>query len=593
MANQPAHTTPENPSAVASAEDEKRFQELRQILLGEEQQGLMHVREHVENPKLRAQDVSAVVVEALRLRREQGGGAAIREELAPSVEEALRISVRRDPTSLADALFPVMGPAIRKSISETIRAMLEGFNEAMDRSLSWQGIKWRIESLRTGRSFAEVVLLRSLEYRVEQVFLIHRKTSLLLQHVVAPAVATQDPDMVSSMLSAIQDFVRDSFQAAQGQTLDTVQIGELQVWVEQGPHASLATVLRGHPPQSFHLTVKEKLENIHQRFDTEFLEFEGNAAPFAALREDLMPLLETRYKQAFRRRPRPYFTYLVLLLIVLLAGWKYLDLREDWRWDQFVSTLRHQQGIQVLSFSKAGNHYRIEGLRDPLSREPTALLEESGLDPNRAIFVWGPYYALDDALVLERATQVLRPPEKVVLGVFQGTLRVTGASPRGGWGAKLRGVAPLIPGLREVDMREFDDADTLDFQKRAVENVLIFFEHGAADIPADQQAKVVEAAKIISALTQKAEELRFDVTVEVVGHTDTTGADEANAQLSQLRAVEVIRALAAQGISARYFRPRGVGPSEPIRKERADEDRRFNRRVSFRVVAPSAAIGIH
>ena len=37
--------------------------------------------------------------------------------------------------------------------------------------------------MRTGRSFAEVVMLRSLVYRVEQIFLIHRETSLSLLHV--------------------------------------------------------------------------------------------------------------------------------------------------------------------------------------------------------------------------------------------------------------------------------------------------------------------------------------------------------------------------------------------------------------------------
>ena len=43
-----------------------------------------------------------------------------------------------------------------------------------------QGLKWRVESIRTGRPFAEIVLMHSLLYRVEQVFLIHRETGLVL-----------------------------------------------------------------------------------------------------------------------------------------------------------------------------------------------------------------------------------------------------------------------------------------------------------------------------------------------------------------------------------------------------------------------------
>ena len=87
--------------------------------------------------------------------------------------------MRRDPHVLADALFPVMGPAIRKSITETLRGMLESFNEALDNSFSLRGLKWRVEAMRTGKPFAEIVLMHSLLYRVEQVFLIHRETGLV------------------------------------------------------------------------------------------------------------------------------------------------------------------------------------------------------------------------------------------------------------------------------------------------------------------------------------------------------------------------------------------------------------------------------
>ena len=50
-------------------------------------------------------------------------------------------------------------------------------------------------------------MLRSLVYRVEQLFLIHRKTSLSLLHVALDPAIAKDSDMVAGMLSAIQDFV--------------------------------------------------------------------------------------------------------------------------------------------------------------------------------------------------------------------------------------------------------------------------------------------------------------------------------------------------------------------------------------------------
>jgi len=151
--------------------------------------------------------------------KKKDGERALAKALSPTIQETLRESVRKDPHVLADALFPMMGPAIRKSITETLRAMLESFNAALEHSLSAQGIKWRIEAFRTGKSFGEIVLMHSLLYRVEQVFLIHRQTGLVLSHVVATSVSTQDPSMVAGMLSAIQQFVRDSFDSKNEETL--------------------------------------------------------------------------------------------------------------------------------------------------------------------------------------------------------------------------------------------------------------------------------------------------------------------------------------------------------------------------------------
>jgi hypothetical protein len=56
--------------------------------------------------------------------------------------------------------------------------MMQSFNQTIDHSLSFKGLAWRIEAWRTGRPFAEVVLLHTLRFRVEQLFLIHRDTGL-------------------------------------------------------------------------------------------------------------------------------------------------------------------------------------------------------------------------------------------------------------------------------------------------------------------------------------------------------------------------------------------------------------------------------
>ena len=125
-------------------DDAEALQQLRKLLIEPEQRDIAAIRERIENPEVRAEDVSAVLVEAIDQRNQQDA-AGMSRVIAPTVEHALRESVRKDPQVLADALFPVMGPAIRKSISEAVRSMLEGFNQAMEHSFSVLGLRWRIE----------------------------------------------------------------------------------------------------------------------------------------------------------------------------------------------------------------------------------------------------------------------------------------------------------------------------------------------------------------------------------------------------------------------------------------------------------------
>ena len=83
---------------------------------------------------------------------------ALVRALTPTVELAIRQSVRRDPQPLADAIFPVIGPAIRKAIATAIGGLIESMNQAAELAFSLQAVRWRIEAWRTGRSFGEVVI---------------------------------------------------------------------------------------------------------------------------------------------------------------------------------------------------------------------------------------------------------------------------------------------------------------------------------------------------------------------------------------------------------------------------------------------------
>jgi len=99
-----------------------------------------------------------------------------------SLEQAIETSIHKDPIRLANIISPVIGPSIRITVVDYFEKMMLAFNRAIENSFSIQGLKWRVESIRSGRPFSEVVLLHNLLFRVEDIFVIHQKTGILLIH---------------------------------------------------------------------------------------------------------------------------------------------------------------------------------------------------------------------------------------------------------------------------------------------------------------------------------------------------------------------------------------------------------------------------
>ena len=214
----------------ADARDEA-FATLRHILLAPEQQRIDALGERLDNLDIRADELARVLPKAIVRGTQQETG--IETAMEPILQNVLQTTVKRNPQSLVDALFPVMGPAIRKAVAASVRTMVESLNRMLEQSFTWQGIQWRIEAARTGKSIGEVVLAHSLVYSVRQVILIHKETGLLLQ-AVGIDEGEKDEDLLSAMLTAIQQFAKDSLDVGESEELESLEVGDLSVWIERG-----------------------------------------------------------------------------------------------------------------------------------------------------------------------------------------------------------------------------------------------------------------------------------------------------------------------------------------------------------------------
>jgi len=501
------------------------YARLRELLVGPEQARLEELQRRLDDRQLRTEDLSDVIAEAiaLRLRRDR----SLQRALNPLVEDAVRISVARDPSILANTLFPIIGAAVRKSVAHALRGLVESINQTLERSFSLESLKWRIEALRTGKSFGEIVLTHSLRYRVEQVFLIHRETGLLLQHAARAGQIVQDSDLVSGMLTAIQDFVRDSFTGAGGQEVETIELGEFNLWVQHGPAATLAAVVSGTPPPELRSLLERTLEQIHSDYAAPLSSFKGDTSTFTGAQSLLQGCLLGRGAPAAKNKRRGFFILAAVAVIALIAAGLFLVIRHQSRWDKLLLRLRSEPGIVLTSAEESWGRYHLSGLRDPLSTDPETLIRASGIDPARVTAHWEPYVSLHAKFSAERRFRS---------------------------------------------------------EKDALEQEVLRFPLNSAQLGSEQLIRLDDVEAHIVNLQEDTAPTGQRLVVEVRGHTDPSGSEDRNEALSQLRADAVVKALADRGISRELLRTVSMGAREPVRRNVAAYLSDLNRRVSFRVV---------
>jgi OOP family OmpA-OmpF porin len=552
------------------------FDELRALLVGPERRELMALQSQLLDPAVQVRTVSRVLPDAIGMR---SGDPQLTRALAPSVTAALTASVQRDPRPLADALFPVMGPAIRRAIVHTLASMMETLNRTVEHSVSWRAARWRWTSLRTGRPFAEVVLLDTLQYRVEQVFLIHRETGLLLQHLSANVGAGEDADQISAMLTAIRDFVRDSFATARGETLDALRIGDLAVLVEQGPHAILACLVRGTVPYEVRATFQGALESVHLQLGAELEAFTGDSSPFEAARPILETCLITQYRRPARAGSYRGWAAAGALLLLLAGLWALLAVRERRRWDASLDRLRAEPGLVVLASGFRDGRFFVAGLRDPLARDPESLLA-AGLPRGSVVSRWEPYQALHPPFVTARARDLLRPPPDVHLAYDGGVLTASGPAPER-WIVDSGRLAPAIAGVRRFEYGGVPPHLQL---KSKLEGLTLLFPRGQSAIAPGQNETIRQIGALLARLDYSLAATGRQALVELLGHTDADGTDQENLPLSQARAETALGAIQTAALDALTLRARGVGRTASPTAPATEAEKVRNRRVSVRVI---------
>jgi len=380
------------------------IEKLRAILVQPEQNEIIQLKEKLDalqfqltDTNCRVADTSEVLVAATQLSYKRSKDYS--ETMKPIVVEQFQNSSRENPEIMAEALFPILGPAIRKMIVSMISP----------------------DKNKTRRT-----------YKFEQLFLIEKESGIPICHAKSAAAETQDADMVSGMLTAIQSFVQDAFSTQEFDGLNTLQLGELSVWIEWGPEAVIAAVIRGVAPERCRTALQLLLEDVHKDYAQQLEEYAGDASSFNPVKADFALFMDnhdSRLRNRVKSIPHGLRNRLLIFAIIILCflAWGVHNQFDKRKWNQFVTQLDEQAGIVITGSERNRKNYIVRGLKDPLASNVATLLSVSGLNKDRVVFEFEPYNAILPEFSMKRIKSVLVPPSGVQLALEGTVLRITGA----------------------------------------------------------------------------------------------------------------------------------------------------------------------
>ncbi|MCB9616015.1 MAG: OmpA family protein [Sandaracinus sp.] len=191
----------------------------------------------------------------------------------------------------------------------------------------------------------------------------------------------------------------------------------------------------------------------------------------------------------------------------------------------------------------------------------------------------------DGAGVVGATIQITGPQTRQSTSTADGTFNVQGLAP-GSYTIRVDSDAFLIK-METVEVRPREDSTpTITMVPRPRQALVVVrsreiqirrqinFATNSADILPSSTPLMTEIADVFIRNPQI-------VKVEIQGHTDNTGPDQRNRELSQQRADAVRQWLVDHGVAATRLEARGYGPDRPLVPNITPANRARNRRVQF------------
>ena len=116
----------------------------------------------------------------------------------------------------------------------------------------------------------------------------------LIKHFTRRLKPDMDQDILSGMLVAVQDFIKDSFRGEEG-GLEELKFGKFQIVIGRGKYTIIAALILGDDTRPFKPQIEKCLRDIETNFEASLSEWDGDVDSLSGSFKHINELIEGKY----------------------------------------------------------------------------------------------------------------------------------------------------------------------------------------------------------------------------------------------------------------------------------------------------------
>ncbi len=262
-----------NQLAGKNQTDDEILQELREILVSPEQSQIEVLSEDVAT-------LNKLIDERHLLER-----------MTPLVHRVIERQIREAPQEVIELLYPLLGGMVARSVKEAVRNLADRIDAQRKQAFNFQRIFSKVRATSRGVSGSAVDFRDALPFSVEELFIIHSDSGLLIHHESCHPEESTDSDIIGSMLTAISDFVQDSFGQGLEGNLDEIEYGGMRILLERFQHVYVAAVVDGIESYDYRHEIRRRVGAFERENRQELVDYAGDTSRLDIRTDSLRKLL--------------------------------------------------------------------------------------------------------------------------------------------------------------------------------------------------------------------------------------------------------------------------------------------------------------